>query len=139
MALIDINKNPSKKDLAWFGVLMAAFFGFVGFMAWRRSDSHTTATVLWTAGVVLPVLYFAIPPIRRPMFLGWLYAAFPIGWVVSHVLLGAIFYVVFTGVGILMRVFGVDPMTRKLLPEAKTYWIEHRPCDAKPSRYFRQY
>jgi len=139
MAVIEINKNPSKKELGWFGVLMAAFFGFVGFMAWRKFDSWTAAQVLWGAGVVMPLVYYAVPPIRRPMYLGWIYATYPIGWVVSHVVLGLIFYVVFSAVGLLLRVFGVDPMTRRLAPEAKTYWNEHRPCDAKPSRYFRQY
>ena len=139
MALIEINKNPSKKELAWFGVLMAAFFGFIGFVAHHKFNAPTAAKVLWAAGVALPALYYAVAPIRRPMYLGWLYAALPIGWIVSHVLLGTIFYVLFTAVGLLMRLFGRDPMTRKLLPLTSSYWVEHRPCDAKPSRYFRQF
>jgi hypothetical protein len=72
------------------------------------------------------------------MYIGWMYLAFPIGWTVSHVLLAVTYYLVLTPIGLIMRAVGRDPMRRRLDPEAKSYWIEHRP-DRDPSRYFRQY
>ena len=41
-------------------------------------------------------------------------------------------------IGLLVRLFGYDPMQRKLEPEAKTYWLEHR-TGGNPSSYFRQF
>ena len=64
-------------------------------------------------------------------------AAFPIGWTVSHLLLGSIFYLVITPIGLLLRALGHDPMERKFDREAKTYWIEHE--RAETARYFRMY
>ena len=63
-------------------------------------------------------------------------AAYPIGWLVSHMMLAVIYYLVITPMGLVARMFGWDPIQRSK-PQAKTNWVEHR-SDADPSRYFRQ-
>ena len=93
---------------------------------------------IWSAAAVIVAVFFAAPPVRRPLYLGWLYAAYPIGWVVSHLMLGVIYYGVFTPLGLVMRLTGWDPMNRRMEPEATSYWVEHRPSD-DPARYFRQF
>ena len=138
MALIEINKNPSKKDLRWFGLLLALFFGILGLVAMLRFDAPPVARGLWIAGGGLALLYYAIPPLRRWMFVGWMVAAFPIGWTISHVLLGVVYYVVMTPIGLVMRLLGRDPLERRFDRDARTYWVEHRP-DGEPARYFRQF
>ena len=35
----------------------------------------------------------AIPPLRLPLYFSWMRLLRPIGWVVTHVLLGFVFYV----------------------------------------------
>ena len=40
-------------------------------------------------------------------------AAEPIGLALSHVILGAVFYIVFTPVGLVMRLLGKDPLHRR--------------------------
>ena len=65
-------------------------------------------------------------------------AAFPIGWTVSYLLLAAIFFLVLTPIGLVMRLFGRDPMLRALDRSAKTYWVPHNP-GADPRRYFKQF
>ncbi len=141
MALVQINKNPSRKDLRWFGVLFAAFFGLVGFLTWRRhgyGSPPATAQLLWGIGVVVPAVYYAIPPLRRPIYLGWMYLVFPIGMVVSHVVMAVVYYGVVTPVGLAVRVFGKDPLQRAFDRTAASYWIPHRTGDDS-ARYFRQY
>jgi hypothetical protein len=139
MALIEIHENPSKKELAWFGLLIAAFFGFVGLLARYQFGAIVVSRWLWIVGIAVPAVYYAAPALRLGVYRGWLYATYPIGWIVSHLLLGAIYYLVFTPVGLLLRLFGKDPMTRTLEPAAASYWVEHRPCDSKADRYFHQY
>lgn len=137
--MIEINRNPSKRDLAWFGLMLGAFLGLLGLIARFRFDAPDAARALWIAAAAAAAVYYAVPPLRRPVFLGFLYATFPIGWVVSHVVVSIVFFLVITPIGVVMRAFGYDPMKRKLDPAAKSYWHEHRPCDVQPSRYFRQY
>lgn len=64
----------------------------------------------------------------------WLLA----GWGLSYVLLAAIFYVVFTAVGTLMRIVGYDPLARGIDRRASSYWVARKPV-ADVQRYFRQY
>jgi hypothetical protein len=138
MALIRFNKNPSRKDLNWFGILFAVFFGFIGFLAWRRPGSERTALVLWGIGAIIPAVYYAIPGLRRSIYLAWMYAAYPIGLVVSYVVLGLVYFFVFAPIGLVMRLFRHDPLQRAPDPARKTYWVEHR-TGGDPSRYFSQY
>jgi len=138
MALIEINTDPSKKDLRWFGVIVALVFAVLGTVAFFLWKSPKTANVLWIIGGALAVIYYAVPPLRRLMFVGWMYLVFPIGWVVGHLLLAIVYYLVVTPVGILRRTLGGDPMERKVDREAKSYWIE-RPPPAEAARYFRQF
>jgi hypothetical protein len=138
MALIQINKNPSRKDLNWFGILLAAFFGLVGWVAWHKFGNQQVARVLWGIGVVLPAVYYAIPRVRRPIFLAWMYLAFPLGLVVSNVVLILVYFAVFMPVGLIMRLVGHDPLQRAFDTAKRTYWVEHRTGGEK-SRYFRQF
>jgi hypothetical protein len=64
--------------------------------------------------------------------------ALPIGWVVSHVLLALIYFVVFTLIGVTMRLTGHDPLQRKFDRAAKTYW-QSRNKSENPDRYFKQF
>ena len=43
-----------------------------------------------------------------------------------------------TPIGLAMRVFRYDPMSRALEPDRKSYWIERDP-QPDPKQYFRQY
>lgn len=138
MAIIDINRDPSRKTMLWFGALLALFCGLVGALLHWRFDLPRAARVVWTAGAGLAALYYAAPPLRRPIYLGWIYAFFPLGWVLSHILLGTIYYLVLTPIGLIMRLFGRDPLRRRFEPDAETYWIEYA-AGQDPKRYFRQF
>lgn len=144
--MLEINKDPSKNDLRWFGLILSAVLIIVGLVVWLKTSwlfgmggSPTLASkIFWGIAVVFPVVYYAIPPLRRYLFIGFMYAVFPIGLVVSNVILVAVYYLVVVPIGLIMRLFGHDPMQRKLLPEARTYWIERSQIE-DPERYLKQF
>ena len=138
MAVIDINTNPSDKELRWFGLMLLVFVAIVGALARWQFASPDGARLVWTAGGGLAAVYLVAPPLRRWIFLGWVYAAFPIGWTVSHLVLAAIYYLVFMPIGLVLRLTKGDPLERRLDRSASTYWTPHTPSrDVR--RYFRQY
>ncbi|HMI30851.1 MAG TPA: SxtJ family membrane protein [Candidatus Limnocylindrales bacterium] len=137
MAIIEINKNPSRRDLIVFGLLFPVFTGLIGAGLYFRTGAHEAARAVWIAGVLVALLYFAVPSLRRPFYLGWIYVTYPIGYVLSHVILGAVFYLVFTPVGLVMRMLGKDPLHRRFDRAAATYWVKHDP-HSDQGRYFRQ-
>ena len=138
MALIEINKDPSRRELHWFGGIFGIFFGLIGGLIWWRFDAPGVTRVLWVGAATILVFFYAFPKIRRPVYLGWMYASFPIGWVVSHTILALIYYLLFTPMGLLMRLFNRDTMQRRFDRSGKTYWVPHNP-QGDPGRYFQQF
>ena len=138
MAVIDINWNPSKRELRQFAAMVLAFFGVVGGVILYRGGSLTIPTVIWGVSGTVGVLGLIAPRAIKYIYVGWICAAFPIGWTISHLLLGVIFYGVITPIGLIMRLFGHDPMHRHFDPSVDTYWIERVPTEDQ-SHYFRQF
>jgi len=138
MAVIEINKNPSQKELAWFGLMFLAFFGLIGGFVWWRFEAQTAAFTLWGVAAAIVAVYYAVPSVRKPIYLGWLYAAFPIGWVISHVVMGVIYFLVITPFALVFKVIGRDALNQKIDKNAKSYWVEHR-TGGDPQRYFKQF
>ena len=138
MAIIDLRLDPTARELRWFGPLLALFVAVVGSIARWQFDAPTLSVVLWSAGGLLAAVYVLVRPSRLLIYRGWIYATYPIGWVVSHLVLAAVYYLVVTPIGLAMRLTGRDPLSRRFEREAKTYWTaRRRPTDT--SRYFRQF
>lgn len=137
MGLVDMRRDPSPKELGVFGVLLAIFAAVAGAFVFARTGSLPVARGIWIAGAGLTALYFAVRPLRWPLYIGWMTLAFPIGWCISHLLLAVVFYGLITPFGLVMRLFGYDPMRRRRNPRAASYWTKLDTArDA--TRYFRQ-
>jgi len=136
VALIEI-RSPSRTDLRWFGAIVLAFFGIVAGIAWWSFHAAGAARGLLATGALLAAAYYAIPPLRVPLYLLWMHAVAPIGWLVSHAVMAFIYYGLIAPMGLGMRLFGRDTMARRFEPAAGTYWTEHDP-GGDPARYLRQ-
>jgi hypothetical protein len=138
MAIVKLNRDPSPRDLRWFGILFAVFIGLFGLVAWRRWGSLDAARVIWAVAVVVPAVYYAVPGLRRSIYVGWMYLVYPVGLVVSYAVLALVYFGVITPVGSLLRVFGRDPLQRAPDPARASYWVEHSTGD-DAARYFKQF
>lgn len=138
MGIIQINTDPSRKELALFGVAWLVFFGVIGWLVWANTASIPAATALWAAAGAVPAVGWVAPKFMRLVYLGLSYVAFPIGLVISSVVLATVYYGVLTPTGLLLRLFGRDAMRRKLDRQAQTYWLPRRGAE-NVERYFRQF
>ena len=137
--LIEFDRNPPVRVLRLFGgVWLPLFLAIAGVVALRRTGELALPAVL--GGVAAVSIAVAL---ARPAWLRWLYVAlmwitWPIGWVISHVVLAILFYVVITPLGLARRALGKDPLRKRGEPGASSYWKPRRaPADVE--RYFRQY
>ena len=136
--MIEIKKEFSKTELLWFGPLFALFVGIIASILVRRFHWNTAALILCGLAAALIVVYYVAPSLQTRIYRGWMLSVAPIGYVVSHLLLALVYYFVLTPIGLALRVFGYDPMLRKLDPAASTYWVARtQPTDSK--QYFRQF
>jgi hypothetical protein len=138
MALIDVNWNPSRKELRVFAGLQLLFFMFVAWSVYHRTESAPWAVTILAVSALAALVGLIEPRALRPVFVVWMAAVLPIGWVVSHVMIAALFYLIITPIGLTMRLLGRDPMDRKFDPHAKTYWKTRRQ-ESGPKQYFRQF
>ena len=136
--MIDLNLNPTKRELTIFSLAACVFLAIVAWLVWRKSGSTTAATVLVALGVVIAALGLTVPRLIRPLFIALMVINYPIGWVVTHIVMAIIFYLVVTPLAVIMKLTGRDPMERRFDPSVKTYWKE-RPTETDSSRYFRQF
>lgn len=139
MSLIELKTDPSRKDLVWFGLLLPVAAALAGVLVWRSSEDLRVARYIWGAGALLTLIYYAVPRVQRPVFVGWMYAAYPIGWTLSHVLLLLIFFGVITPIGLLMRALGHDPMNRRAGRAGASAWRARGRTAVDRRRYFQQF
>lgn len=89
-------------------------------------------------GAVTGAVLYALPMLARPFYLVWYAVACGIGLVIGNVLLGLVFYVFVTGIALVMRLLGRDPLHRQIDRVAATYWRDaEQPTD--PRRYYSQF
>ncbi|NQV26275.1 MAG: hypothetical protein HQ518_18125 [Rhodopirellula sp.] len=138
MAIVDINWNPSRKELKAFSLLLVVFFAIVAWLAHRKGASAETAWLIAGGGAVTGTVGVLSPAFIRIVYVVWMAAVFPIGLVVSNVVLAMVFYAVVWPIGILTKLTGRNALQLGFDRDAKTYWNKRQPT-RDPRRYFRQY
>jgi saxitoxin biosynthesis operon SxtJ-like protein len=133
---MEIDRNPSRRDLLWFGAGLPVATLVAGLVARERLGTAVAARV-WVVGAAVTVLYAVVPAVRRPVFVGWMRLTYPVGWVVTKLLLLVAFLVVMTPIGILLRALQGDPLERRADASASTYWAGRTPV-RNVQRYFQR-
>lgn len=145
--MIEIDWRPDERTLRQFGWIAFVGFSFLAALAyWERLafagglGQARSFVVGGFAGLALASAVFSLvaPKANRPIFLGLALLTYPIGFVVSHVILGFLFFGLITPLGLFFRLIGRDPLDRRFEPDAPTYWADPRPRRGKES-YFRQF
>ena len=145
--IVELDWNPSPDTLRRFGWIALAGFSLVALVAWQEwlvfalglgaARPYVAGAFLGLA--VLCGIFSALAPrANRPIYLGLALVSFPIGLVLSHVILGALFYGLITPIGLALRLVGRDALTRRFEPDADSYWNACPPARSKAS-YFKQY
>jgi len=135
--VISIQWNPERKQLRQFaGIWFPAFCALVGWSIARKTGHWHDVEMGWIVAGAISIAGLIFPPIIRPVFVGLILLTYPIGWVVSHLLLGAIFYGVVTPIGISLRLAGHDPLQLKA-PLGNSLW-KSSVGKTDPAGYLRQ-
>ena len=116
---------------------LAVVFLLAGFIA-GKGWNVPFALKLGGIGAAAGVVFYAGPAIARPFYVVWYALACCMGLVIGNVVLGLIFYVLVTGIGLVKRCFGSQPIRKTPAPQAKTYWFDAPPA-LNSKRYFSQF
>jgi hypothetical protein len=136
MSLIRIERNPNGRQLLVFGSAWLVFLGLWGVSAWRRGHPAQAET-LWVLAAAVPFAGLASRKVLRHVYVGMSYVTYPVGVVASSIVLALVYFLALTPIGLTMRLFGHDPLTRKFEPRAASYW-KPRNKNKTPESYFNQ-
>ena len=125
------------RDLRKFGLLVGGVFLALGLLfLWRHPNR--TPYFAWPGGFLM-VLGAVVPRALKWIYVGWMSVAFVLGFIMAHLILTLLFFLVITPIGLLARLFGQDFLKLKLQREAKTYWIPRAGKPKSPAEYERQF
>jgi hypothetical protein len=133
MFQLEINCNPSKRQLRQFGLACAAALPLMG---WLWGFSGPSIAGLAVAGGAAASAAWLAPRLIRPAFLGLSVVTAPVGIVIGEATLLILYFGVFLPVGLLLRRVRGDPLERDFDPESPTYWRSVTPRET--ASYFRQ-
>jgi hypothetical protein len=115
---------PTARALALFVATPLLLSGGVAALLRWRSGASTLPLALLTVGALGSLVLWLAPGLRRPAHDAWMRVVRPVGRALTALLLGLVYLVSVAPVGLLMRLVGRDPLTRRLDRAAPTYWQE---------------
>ena len=113
-----------------FGLFFAVLFG--GLAAYALWKGYSWGWVSAAIGVVLALLAVIAPrALHWPNKL-WFGLGMLLARIINPLVIGLMFFVVITPMGLLMRLFGKRPLSLRYEPAAPSYWVERKPPGPAP-------
>ncbi len=77
----------------------------------------------WIIAALLMFLALTVPQSLRPVYQRWMQLGLILHKFTTPLIMGILFYVVITPMGIVMRIFGYDPISRHYDPNVHTFRV----------------
>ncbi|MEY2430271.1 MAG: hypothetical protein QOJ40_3156 [Verrucomicrobiota bacterium] len=138
MTWSDISFNPRPRLLRQFAGAWFIFFVALGVNRYLRHGQHQAGLALAAMGIVIGSMGLLKPAAVKWPFVVCTVLAFPIGWLISNLVLALMFYGIITPIALLFRIKGRDLLCRKPPVDRPSFWTtKQTPRDMRS--YFRQY
>lgn len=126
-------RSPRKRALLFGGgalVLLGAFGALLGL----HKHHPVAGGVVAGTGAAMFALALVSPTAALAVRAGWMKFAAALGWVNSRIILGAFFFLVFTPIALVRRLFVRDPLSLRRGEAGASYWRPHEP-KRDPAQY----
>ena len=127
----------SRQSLRKFGLTMGIVLSLIAIFVFLAHKHSIAPTALLSAFFFLSSLIN--PVILKPIYIFWMRLAFILSWVNTRLILIAVFYLIFSPLGLLIRLFGKDLLDRKIDKNKRSYWIQEQKAVFEKLIYERQF
>lgn len=127
---------PRSSD-RFFGFTFAVVFGLIGL--WLLIGGSLPALVFLGIACVFLVIALAAPALLGPLNRLWLKFGDLLHAIVSPIILGLIFFLMITPIGLFMRLFGKDFLRLRFDPDAPSYWLRREPPGPEKTSFDKQF
>jgi len=131
------NIKSGKSDLRKFGITIGIVLILLGGLLFWRQQNYYFYFFILAAAFIIPGL--AVPAVLKPIHKVWMTLSIILGWVMTRVILGVLFYLVVTPTGWLARLFGKEFLDLKINKGVSSYWISKEEQKLNKADYERQF
>lgn len=131
------NIKSGRRELRQFGITIGVVACLVGiWFAWREKEWYNYFFIV--TGFLI-FCAFVLPGILKPFQKVWMTLSLLMGWVVTRVILIALFYLLVTPIGLLARLCGKEFLHRKFDRKRPSYWIPRKTVVFDKKHYENQF
>lgn len=134
----DVTTAPTDRKLREFAAMGAIVLAALAGWQMTAHGGLSLAAGYAAAAVMIGMIGWARPRWLAPVFTGCMIITFPLAWLISLLVVAAIFYGLITPLGLLFRRLGRDPLDRAWRGRQDSYWKE-KPAAQSHERYLRQF
>ncbi|MFH1655791.1 MAG: SxtJ family membrane protein [Candidatus Omnitrophota bacterium] len=130
--------NKDIREARKFGIVLSVVLIVIGVVipTLRKTNIHFWAVYLSGTVFVLGVFFTKF---FVPVFKTWMKIAYLIGKIISSLILGIFFYLIITPVGLIMKCFGRDSLSKAWDKTTDSYWIKRDKKLSDPKRIEKQF
>lgn len=119
--------SPALPSERRFGALFTVVFSLAGIYGHFVKDWPSGVVIgLFVASFVVALVTLVVPTALAPFNRAWFQLGLLMGKIVSPIVLGLIFFVLLTPIGVIGRLLGRDELRLKKAP-GTTWWIDRDP------------
>lgn len=134
----EVRKLPiDPKSLRKFGLTMAGVFGALTIIAFYRTSAAFPLVFLLFLGFYGAGITY--PQGLKQIYLWWMTFAITLGYFMTRVILSVLFYVMFTTIGLVARMFKADMLDERYDAETTSYWQRRQPSKDVKRRLEQQF
>jgi hypothetical protein len=137
-ALTSLQQKRSYRTERDFGLLVGGVFLALGGWWFYRGRYSTLSNVLLVLGATLVLLGALQPKLLVVPNRLWMGMAEAMGFVMTRVILGVVFFLFVTPIGLVRRLSGGDPLGRRGV-RTESYWKPYTERRTNPKHYEKMY
>lgn len=116
-----LKRDPDRKELRSFGLLFGAMIALIFGLVLPWLFDHARPLWPWIALGVFALWAVALPATLKPVYRAWMAFGLFMSRITTPLLMGTVFFVVLTPMGLVRRLAARDALDRDLDPDATTY------------------
>lgn len=130
------NIPNSKKDITSFGITIGIILFIIsGLLMYYEKEISQTIAFLALAFLGLGLI---LPMLLKPIYFLWMVFAAILGWVMTRVILSAVFYLIMTPIGLITKLLGEDFLALRKV-ESDSYWNYRDSSEELNQNYEKQF
>ena len=137
LPIMDTSKFKDRSEWRKFGIGFSIILAILATIQWIRGNSlfpafFLTSGIILTSGILFPI-------ILKPFFVLFSYIGFALGWIMTRIILTALFFLVLTPIGLISRLIRKRYLQTDIKTKENTYWKAHQKETASKKYFEKQY